>query len=793
MRCTLPLFALSLAIATGLAAAEGPLTLVADKDYPPLIYLDRDVPKGMFVDLTRALSKKMGREIRIELMAWDQAQKETVDGHADIVGPMAHSKQRDELFDFSQSCLTCEYSLFVRDNEMSIRSVDDLAGVQVGVTTGGYPRQLLAEKSGVELVLVENYGEGIELLRQGKIRVLAADRWVGAYYIQERGVQGISILDKPMAVRELAYAVKKGNTALLNKLNRGLSELRAEGATDAIAGNWEPKKVVILTQENMRRSLLLGGCVLAALLIAALSIWIHLLRREVRQRRRAEAELAGYRGQLEDLVRQRTDALEKEITERKRIEEALRLAKDGADAASNAKSAFLASMSHEIRTPLNAILGYAHLLKRDIELSKKHTQALASISSSGEHLLDLLSDILAMSSIEAGRTTLDEDVFDLHELLRTLESMFSLRVREKGLVFSVEMEPGLPRHVSADQRKLRQILFNLLSNAVRFSDRGTVTLRVRARDGVLEFDVEDSGPGMSPAEQAALFRPFSQTESGRRKYGGAGLGLAISRGFVELMGGHIGVRSEPGKGSCFQFSVRARRVEKEPSLREPDQIVRLRSTLKPPRVLVVEDHPESRKLLIELQRSAGFDVRGAGDGREAIRIWDEWRPHFIWMDMNLPVLDGYQSTREILAKDATKQTVIVALTASVFEEDRARILASGCADFMTKPFSEQAIFACLEKHLHVEYEREATPPSGNESLETIAAKMEALPKELFDRIRRHTRMLDAAALTDLADNLAAEHPVVSQFLKHSAEQLDFAALEAVISSHEQRASDSFQP
>ena len=293
---------------------------------------------------------------------------------------------------------------------------------------------------------------------------------------------------------------------------------------------------------------------------------------------------------------------------------ALRLAKDGAEAASEAKSTFLATCRTKIRTPLNAILGYAHLLKRDQGLSQKNAQALASISSSGAHLLDLLSDILAMSSIEAGRTTLDENAFDLHELLHSLESMFGLRVQEKALKLTAERSNDLPRHIIADQRKLRQILFNLMSNAVRFTEGGKVTLRARSRSAdnaaepqavTLEFEVEDTGPGLTPREQAALFEPFMQTESGRRVHGGAGLGLAISRGFVDLMGGTIGIRSEVGKGSCFCFTIRARLADDVPLLRGSERVKRIRATSNRPRILVVDDHQESRKLLLDLLGTAG--------------------------------------------------------------------------------------------------------------------------------------------------------------------------------------------
>ena len=241
-------------------------------NYPPIVYLDNDVPKGMVVDLTRAaITKKMGREVRINLLPWDVAQKRVADGKADIVGPMARSPQREEIYDFTQPCMTCEYSLFVRENEIGVRDVTDLTGKSVGVTPGGFPRQFLSEQPGIKLVMIDNYASGIEQLLQSKIQVLAADRWVAAYYIQEHGIRGISVVEKPFATREHCYAVHKGNSALINSINQALDELRTEGTVDSIVDSWAPKKVVILTREQMRRIYLTGGFAAVALLVIVLS------------------------------------------------------------------------------------------------------------------------------------------------------------------------------------------------------------------------------------------------------------------------------------------------------------------------------------------------------------------------------------------------------------------------------------------------------------------------------------------------------------------------------------------
>ena len=493
----------------------------------------------------------------------------------------------------------------------------------------------------------------------------------------------------------------------------------------------------------------------------------------------SEARSRELNATLETRVSERTDALTKAMVE--------------AAEASRAKSNFLSNMSHEIRTPLNAILGYSHLLKRDQDLSSKQRESIMAISRSGEHLLDLISDILDMSKIEAGRTTLDEVAFDLHALIRSMESMFNLRVQEKGLRLIVQFAPELPTYVSTDVRKLRQILFNLLSNAVKFTTVGAITLRASVRPqsqsaasgiAMLEFEVEDTGSGISLTDQALLFQPFSQTESGKSVHGGTGLGLAICKGFVEAMGGVIGLRRSAGSGSCFVFTICSRIVEQPSLLIPPQAVLRLRGGTPPTRVLIVDDHAESRRALSELLHSVGFQTREAADGENAIHAWEEWRPQFVWMDMQMPILDGYRATQEICKRDSFKQTIIVALTASAFEEDKKRILNSGCSECLTKPVREDAIFGCIAKHLHVEFDydkRETTPLQSHATAEEIIAGLKELSPSCLNEIRIATRRLDAAALAQIIPSIVDQRPTVAAFLLRTAQQLDFDFLHQLLS------------
>lgn len=458
---------------------------------------------------------------------------------------------------------------------------------------------------------------------------------------------------------------------------------------------------------------------------------------------------------LEKRVEERTEELQTTNNE-------LLQAKDAAETANRAKSAFLANMSHELRTPLNAILGFTQLMVRDQSLSSEHRDNLSVVSRSGEHLLALINDVLEISKIEAGQTILTEEAFDLYRLLNDLEGMFQLRAEDKSLQLIFEYVDNVPQYVFLDQGKLRQVLINLLSNAIKFTEKGGVTLRAKIQDTHLYFEVEDTGPGIAPEEQRALFEAFSQTETGQKSQEGTGLGLSISQQFVSLMQGEFSVRSEVGRGSVFSFFVAHKNATAE-DIQHTNQtnhnVVGLAPGQPAYRILIVEDRIENRKLLTRFLTPLGFEVKEAEDGKIGLKTWDEWKPHLIWMDMRMPVMDGYEATRRIKAADKNKETVIIALTASVFEEERSIVLSVGCDDFVRKPFKPQEIYDALTKHLGVKflYEDDEEPITEAEAEATISEALTQLLPEWIATFHEAANRADTDEMLTLLSQVESDH------------------------------------
>lgn len=482
-------------------------------------------------------------------------------------------------------------------------------------------------------------------------------------------------------------------------------------------------------------------------------------------------------------------AVKEDITERKRLEAELIKAKDAAEAANRAKSAFLANMSHEIRTPMNAILGFSQLMRRDPAATPKQKQQIETINRSGEHLLALINDILEMSKAEAGHATLNPSAFDLHALIDDVENMLRPRAVAKGLRLEVVRSAGLPRFVTADEGKLRQILLNLLGNALKFTEKGAVALRLAAQPGAerefqLTAEVEDTGPGISPQELAMLFRPFEQAQAGRAAGGGTGLGLAISREYVRLMGGDVTVKSRPGQGSVFSFNIALKEASQSEATQknQPRQVKGLKPGQQQYRVLVADDKEDNREFLAQLLEPAGFDVRQAADGAAALIEFETWRPQLILMDLQMPGMDGYEAMRRIRAGAGGKEAKIIVVTASVFGETNLEATGAGADDLILKPFRESELFEKIQNLLGAEYIYEEEAPAaiaGPADTEMLKSALTGLPPELISQLRKAVYNGDFDRLAELAGQVETHNISLAVMLRRLAEDFDMQGILAL--------------
>ncbi|MBF0302944.1 MAG: transporter substrate-binding domain-containing protein [Desulfamplus sp.] len=776
------------------------IRLGVDPSLPPFEWIDEQGRyQGISSDYVKLIERRLGVSMEvIQGLTWKDIEQRVAKKNIDIVPCMLESPSRKKYLNFTHPYLSYPVVIITRQDTPLVGDLANLAGKKIGVVTGYAYHELLRDKyPAIALKETSTVLECLHDLSSGRTDAYIENLAVASYLMQQYNITNLKIsapADVP-ANNELAMGVRNDWPEMVSILDKALKSI-TQIEKNEIANRWI--SVRFEHAIDWTKVIKIGVVVasIAFIIISLILFWNRKLAMEISARIRMEEELIRAKNDAEQSREEADKArsyAEKSKEDADKSREEAERARDDAQKANQAKSIFLANMSHEIRTPMNAILGYSRLMQSDDTLSAEQRKSLMTINSSGEHLLNLINDILEMSKIEAGRIKINKNAFDLFALVEDMRLLFKERTSSKGLELKISHPPTIPRYIMADEAKLRQILINLLGNAVKFTEKGYVGLTVitdektnsvtepfaeaqstsiqdaqsnpmQNREYSLVFKIRDSGVGIAKDDHETIFQSFEQTDMGRSKEG-TGLGLAICRKYVELMGGILSVESAQGKGSTFTLVLPAVQVEEKdvPVKPKKRKVLGIKQNIidnsergkniTECRILVVDDKETNRDVLTRLLEQVGIEVKEAADGQEALDVFDTWLPQMVFMDIRMPVMDGVEATKKIKSSERGAKTFIIVVSASAMEEQRIEVMASGADAFIRKPFQESEIFEAISTYLGVEFIYEADPSEVLLSENRSAANKSGSPENLRSGV---AGILTAAAFKDIPEPLLNE-------------------------------------
>lgn len=781
------------------------LEISGDIYWPPFEFIDdQGNYAGMVSDVIKLIEERLDYRFDINHKdSWSETLESLVDRDIGAITAIAKTPQREEFMLFSEPYFSFPIVLVIREGLGFITDLRELDDERIGVVKGYASYDyLIINHPDLNIQGVNNVAEGLQMLSDGDLDVFVSNIPSVSHLIKKLGLFNVRLTSITPYVYDLRVGINADYPELVPIINKAIATIPQQ-ALDDIYKEWVFKDMNVQVDYRIVRRIGL----ISIFVIGIFWYWNRKLSKEVSDRIKSENALRTSEEQL------RKASYEAELMARK------------ADEANQAKSIFLANMSHEIRTPMNAVMGYTELLSAAVK-DKKQKSYLSSIRAGSRALLTLINDILDLSKVEAGKLHIEYRPISLSPLFDELQKIFTAKIDSKKLQFSVELSQSIPDAVMLDETRIRQVLFNLVGNAIKFTHSGSIYVRATSEPSSeagrvdLTIEVEDTGIGIPRDQQERIFRAFEQQEGqSTREYGGTGLGLAISKKLVEMMGGELSIESEVGEGSCFRVKICNVEIASVDQLVDSELPDSSRYRFKPAKILVADDVALNRQLVKDLLDDTDFVIKEAENGEQAMAIAQQWQPDLILMDIRMPVMDGYEATSKMKQNTDTQHIPVVALTASVMSKDEHKIEDAGFDGYLKKPVSGSELYAGMAAFLPHSVIKDNVLLDGDDVIDDHIANRgdralsieanETLPFSFDSMVRQEVRETfleqwqslvgtgDIAAVAAFADALYGTSidigltnlELYANELKAAAEAFDLDKMQRLMESFEARVAD----